>query len=433
MKSFLSLAVLMSAGTVVAQPHNWHGCALAPNGRDAWIVAIDTAIVFHSPDAGNTWEEQEILTQRTFFDVFFLDESNGWTGGLIADAWHTSDGGVNWQRQGQGASKFFTRVFFVDPTHGWAAAGSAIMGRWDEGFQTWEQIILPNPPFSADTCDFYGVVFIDTLKGWICAGRFPEDETLFWGGQGYIATSEDGGRNWTLQQRDTEHDLFDIDFVDYEHGWVVGGRDSTLRGYAARTTDGGQTWSGQELPEYGMLRAVDFVDPLHGWAVGRVGTIIHTTDGGQIWLPQASGVDSTLFDVEFVDPLIGMASGLDAVLFTDDGGSTWRRSVVGAVAEPGRRDRRDGPDGLQVTLSLTATGAAIQYELARDAHVDLSVFDSQGRRVRTVESGLRSGGRYRAAWDGRDAQGRPVSAGVHFVLLAGPDWALSRKVIPLRE
>jgi photosystem II stability/assembly factor-like uncharacterized protein len=415
-----------------AQVQIWHGCALAPNASDAWVASIDTPEIYHTPDFGSSWLEQTILTNHDFFDVFFLDQLNGWTCGTIAEVQRTTDGGSTWQWQGFGASKFFTRIQFLDLTHGWAAAGAAIMGRWDEAGATWQQVILPYPAFSADTCDFYGISFVDTLNGWMCAGRYPAGDT-FIGGQGYIAGTTDGGFTWVRLVRDTTYDYFDCRFWDANTGWVVGGDDRTMSAYVAKTTDGGQNWNGQVLRNSGMLRGVDFVSPLQGWAVGKFGTILHTRDGGGTWLPQVSGVDSTLFDVDFVDSQAGMASGYDAVIFTSDGGVTWLRSRVGIQQTADRGRRVPGDRMLSVVPSLCRSTASIRAELPQPARTDLAVFNRQGQRVRTLLTGRQGKGRFDLTWDGTDRRGIPVNSGVYVVRLVAGGQMASQKVLILRE
>lgn len=53
----------------------------------------------------------------------------------------------------------------------------------------------------------------------------------------------------------------------------------------------------------------------------------------------------------------------------------------------------------------------IPYEVGRASRVRLRIFDVRGRLVRTLVDAAQSPGRYRAAWDGRDDQGRPVASG----------------------
>ncbi len=434
MKKVLVALAVCTICCLVARAEIWHGCALAPDAHDAWVAAIETVEIWHTPDFGGFWSQEMVPTNHDFFDIFFLDSLNGWTCGTIAEVQHTTDGGNSWHWQGFGASKYFTRIQFLDLTHGWAAGGAAIMGRWVDSIATWQQIALPYPTFNADSCDFYGISFVDTLNGWMSAGKYPSGDTDI-GGQGYIAHTTDGGLTWSRQVRDTTYDYFDVHFADANTGWVVGGNDRNMQAYIAKTTDGGERdgWSGQTVSTAGMLRAVHFVGPEQGWAVGKFGTILHTSDGGTNWLPQVSGVDSTLFDVDFADSLNGMASGDDAVIFTSDGGVTWRRSDLVGIIQG--RNARPSRNVLSVSAvpSLCRSQATISAELPQDAQVDVAVFNQQGRRVRTLYAGRQSRGRFSLTWDGADQQGLPVSDGVYLVRLVAGSRAASVKILYLKE
>ena len=64
--------------------------------------------------------------------------------------------------------------------------------------------------------------------------------------------------------------------------------------------------------------------------------------------------------------------------------------------------------------------AALQYSIATRGPVDLSVFSVDGRRVKTLTHGVQEVGRYRFTWDGSDANGARIQAGVYFVRLEAP-------------
>lgn len=59
----------------------------------------------------------------------------------------------------------------------------------------------------------------------------------------------------------------------------------------------------------------------------------------------------------------------------------------------------------------------IRFELRYPEPVELSVFDAQGRRVRTLLDGEARAGVNEIRWDGRDGHGRTVAAGRYFVRL----------------
>jgi hypothetical protein len=74
----------------------------------------------------------------------------------------------------------------------------------------------------------------------------------------------------------------------------------------------------------------------------------------------------------------------------------------------------------------------IPFALPNDGRVEVTVYDAAGRRVRTLVSGHLPAGSHGARWDGRDAGGRPVAAGVYFVRLATDAGKRSRTVVRLR-
>ena len=75
----------------------------------------------------------------------------------------------------------------------------------------------------------------------------------------------------------------------------------------------------------------------------------------------------------------------------------------------------------------------IAYTLDHAASVDLAVYDVQGRRVRTLTSGLRQPGQHTLRWDGHDDDGARAAGGVYFVrLLVEGVVAASRQLVLVR-
>jgi FlgD Ig-like domain len=55
---------------------------------------------------------------------------------------------------------------------------------------------------------------------------------------------------------------------------------------------------------------------------------------------------------------------------------------------------------------------------ASNSRVEVAMFDLSGRKVVTLDDGLRASGVHTATWDGRDKNGRDVAAGVYFARLS---------------
>jgi hypothetical protein len=76
----------------------------------------------------------------------------------------------------------------------------------------------------------------------------------------------------------------------------------------------------------------------------------------------------------------------------------------------------------------------IPYQLSEDTAVSVSIYDTTGKLVRTLELGFQSAGFYnsreRAAyWDGRNALGERVASGIYFYQLTTPAFQQTRRLV----
>jgi photosystem II stability/assembly factor-like uncharacterized protein len=177
----------------------------------------------------------------------------------------------------------------------------------------------------------YDVEFVEDMHGWIV------------GQDGTILHSADGGKTWAPQNSGTKLNLFALDFVSPREGWIVGDRAVYLH-----TVDGGATWTlGKIISTAGLtpdeallvqepvLYDVQFLDEDSGWIVGEIGNIFHTSDGGRSWNAQQESLVGevffdvldlpTFFGVNFSDANNGIVAGLEGrVARTSDGGKNWQ-------------------------------------------------------------------------------------------------------------
>ena len=75
---------------------------------------------------------------------------------------------------------------------------------------------------------------------------------------------------------------------------------------------------------------------------------------------------------------------------------------------------------------------SIDYHLAVEQHVSLSVYDAAGRAIVDILNGSESPGWHRAAWDGTDRRGRSAAPGTYFIRLRGERSSEVTRVILLR-
>lgn len=101
------------------------------------------------------------------------------------------------------------------------------------------------------------------------------------------------------------------------------------------------------------LRAITFIDADRGWAVGDWGVILHSEDSGLTWRPQESGSEDHLDAVAMFNSQRGVAVGgyyqphtqigRGTVLWTSDGGETWKATATAGL--PPLRRLLIGPGG----------------------------------------------------------------------------------------
>ncbi|WP_085316683.1 YCF48-related protein [Derxia lacustris] len=168
--------------------------------------------------------------------------------------------------------------------------------------------------------DVAGVSEVPNLK----SVHFASDGLRGWavGDGGTILATDNGGRSWAVQARDSRSWLNCVTFAsDGLRGWVVGNDGTVLA-----TDNGGRSWALQTNNSKSWLNSVTFAsDGLRGWAVGMSGAILATDNGGRSWAVQTNNSKSVLASVTFAsDGLRGWAVGSDGnILATDNGGLAW--------------------------------------------------------------------------------------------------------------
>ncbi len=103
---------------------------------------------------------------------------------------------------------------------------------------------------------------------------------------------------------------------------------------------------------------------------------------------------------------------------------------MAAIPPPADRDAH--LEGLTVAPTPFIETVTIRGTAPRGARVTLRILDVTGRVVRTLIDGASPGGPRDFRWDGHDADGEDVSAGVYFVVLRAEEASLVRKIVLTR-
>jgi len=160
-----------------------------------------------------------------------------------------------------------------------------------------------------------------------------------------------------------------------------------------------------------------------GGTTGPAGTVLLTVPEGELVLHvDRPGLEPV---TTFPDALMPPGSGE-----TGTAVRTFRLHpplASGSAPAPGRERVVD----LQNLPNPFRAGTSLRYRIEERSLVTVQVFDYRGRLVRTLAEGEEQDPGVRSLpWDGRDEDGRPVSAGVYFFRVqAGPEAASGKMVL----
>lgn len=401
---FAGVIVLLVAGVSLAQtPHFPDAslrCVQFVDENEGWAGG-DDGVIWHTIDAGKTWERQPTGIRASIRSIQFLTPYSGWAagrielpqGGTSGVVLATSDGGLKWRVvsansvPGLNAIKFFGERDGIAAGDGSESFPSGLFTTQDGG-QTWKQVPGPRCPtwFAADFSDAetgvlagawnrlapvregqLGVADVDSLGGRSVTGiKLNGERAVAVGQGGLVMISRDtAGVRWGFPDLKLSKEVrAAIDFhavhTVKNHIWAVGKPGSVV----FHSADFGNTWeaipTGQSLP----LNAIHFADENRGWAAGEMGTILATTDGGKTWTVQRQG--GMRAAMMFVQPH-AKNTPLDTVaaLGGEEGYLTVSLGV--ASSDPATLARRYDSDAERLAAGLAAADPRRATDSARSA------------------------------------------------------------------
>jgi photosystem II stability/assembly factor-like uncharacterized protein len=353
--------------TAIAAPGLPIESVAMPEPGVIWVRFTDGFVDF-SDNAGSTWADRTppgwVSSDRQAgypepgSPPETLSSSSGWMArllpGAVVSVAHSTDEGKNWQLA-QVPRSYASQLFGSEPgpvgisavgSSAWVSVGLpsgsafafADLFRSDDGGSTWS--------FETEIDGAAGPVeFVSPMVGF--AAGIPAADGLM--------VTTDGGRTWSRAPLAAPAGMAAVqmsglpEFTDPEYGAIYGDGEKAvgkepLYPYMDVTSDGGVTWTAISIP---YPQDVGFV-----WSVVRPGDwflvgerqVLHTVDGGATWSRTVPDrVLSNPHQVDFASDSTGVAlvssyscnrsptatsqpaCGIpDTVLYTDDGGHTWR-------------------------------------------------------------------------------------------------------------
>ena len=151
-----------------------------------------------------------------------------------------------------------------------------------------------------------------------------ENECFITGKTGRVFSTKDGGETWKIQN---VHDgaLYEIEFPSNEVGYIVGHQ------VLLKTIDGGITWSNNKI-KMALAEYIDFINTDIGYMgySNSMPTISKTTNGGEKWkyvfddTYDEYKVFGDYYPFSFRNENDGAVCASNVLLYTSDGGNTWR-------------------------------------------------------------------------------------------------------------
>src|SRR3954452_13441794 len=116
------------------------------------------------------------------------------------------------------------------------------MVRTTNGGATWQEVPLP-----PESLLLWDVDFVDAQHGIAGGDSFLNTESV-------LLTSSDGGATWATRTNGSINDVLDMVALDHDHAWAS----YDYGGKTSRTTDGGHTWRQTEVGnQYVVLGGID--------------------------------------------------------------------------------------------------------------------------------------------------------------------------------
>ena len=212
------------------------------NSQYGFFIGYDT--YGYTEDGGNTWNFKN-PPPGGGYDIQFLTPSLGYISGPNG-VFKTIDTGNTWSLVKTGN---FSGLHFLDEQNGWASTigGAAQMFFTNDGGASW------NLKYESLYDNFHAVQFYNLNTGWAISNR-------------KMVKTTNGGDTW--QNIETGQNTSDIEFLNSELGY------RSQWGEIKKTADGGKIWATQVSLSGVMIYELVFLDTDHGWASGSNGTIL---------------------------------------------------------------------------------------------------------------------------------------------------------------
>jgi photosystem II stability/assembly factor-like uncharacterized protein len=407
--------------------------------EEGWVLQGGMYVsrdIYYTENGGQNWEIIYSLEDSLEFITFLnmTDSQHGWAIKMWRNNQYpynsytsyikTDDGGYSWDDMTEFLPdlNFIYPFYFIDQNIGFFGAGSdtlsyqALIYKTINGGYNWyltetPTLYFPYPYFVNYSANKF--FFIDDNFGWVACSAFC--------GAGLSLSTSDGGESWEVGIEPPPPDLFDIHFIDLNHGGVAGRNASYT--YVAITEDNFETISYQydnsNWNQY--AQAICFQNNTTIWVTGTPGIINRSTDGGatfEVFQVIDAGIHAIQFFgntgyifgnqnalFRYVDPV---AIDNDVYIQTQD---------LNIIVYP-------NPFNPSTIISFSVTQTL--------SFVTLSVYNIKGQKIKNLVNEVLTQGSHTVLWDGKNNNGNEVSSGLYLCRLRIGDQVITRKLMMMK-
>lgn len=278
------------------------------NGNSIVIGGVN-GLLNVSTNSGTNWTGiSKVLQSINVYDIAYIAPGKVWAVGNSPTSTNakncvlfSADNGDNWMIQSD-FNADLRSISMIDENNGWAVGFNGKTIKTSNGGQTWLDVAIPGVGFQTLIC----TQFLNVNTGWVFGASFPFKTTD--AGNTWIQGSTDQGAKWAS-------------FADANTGYLL--TFSITNTLVQKTTDGGTNWVTQNLPNPGNMWRINMINANTGYVCGDGGRLFRTTDGGT-WTTVPTPTQNNYTTTDWFDidhGALGAGSGFAAK--TTNGGQSW--------------------------------------------------------------------------------------------------------------
>lgn len=367
--------------------------------------------MIRSVDNGDTWTQiNNGLLNLNIFALAVNSNQHLFAGTDTSGVFRSTDNGDSWSALNTGLpneNDFFSEIRSLainTNDHIFAATSAGIFRSSDNG-NNWVRTGFPSDP---------GNIAVNS-SGHLFAGTQLDG----------IFRSTDNGGNW--QQINTglpDRTISAIGIDPSDNIFIMTNAGVFL------SNNGGDSWTDVTNGIMHFIIAFAFNSSGHIFAgtidfFGKGGGVYRSTDGGESWTQINAGLTSL--------NILSLAVNSQDQIFA----GTLERGVFRLLEIATSVEDLTGAIPISFVLEQNYPNpfnptTIIRYQLSEFTHVELTIYNQLGQRIKTLVNERQLAGDYQSEWNGRNEMGQQVSSGVYFYRLRAESFSETQKMILMR-